>query len=530
MRALALNELTTEQKIGQMLLARRPVNREGFEAILDLIRDRCLGGLHLSESLPDLPVPRMVEKIHEVADYPLLLCENMEQGFTNARAIPFPDQMGIGASGSEDLAYEAGRITAIEAKSRGFNVVFGPIVDLAMHPRACCVGPRCFAADAETVARMASAMIRGYQDNGMIVTAKHYPGFGESEIDSHLGMVYLTCDRELLLERELRPYLEAMRTADLSGVMVGHIMVPKIDPKYPASLSPALIGLLREAGYDGLIMTDSLAMVGLTNLFGLEQCHGLAMAAGNDMVMTSYRLDNRVAYEYMLKAHRAGQVSDEQVDSAARHVLAAQARTLRPASQPRVTDADHASALRVSESAPAAVLRGAASPALATDKRHLFLVQVSNDFTNPANGKRYIDRDGQDTRDMEPAVRRLFPRSDVIPLSDYPSAVEIEHACSTSMKYDSVVMVAYAWTHSYTGSSDLTRRLISLLDGLSHKLSAVVLIGNPYAARELPPTPRLIWAPDGGFCREAALKVLAGQLQPVGKIPVPLTLRDAPPR
>lgn len=518
MEPLKLSDLSIEQKIGQMMVCRgfRPNILNNKPYILDMIRNRALGAIQLDR--PGLEIREALE----VADYPILVCANMEYGYGRGK-IQLPCPMAVGALDSEQMAYEFGRLTAVEARAAGYNLVFGPIVDIAMNPLSSCVGPRAFGGDKKLVARMATASIRGYQDQGMIVTAKHYPGFGESPVDSHIGMVTLSCDRDLLIERELYPYLEAMRKADLSGVMVGHIMVPKIDPTYPATISRKLIGILREAGFDGLVMTDSFAMVGMTNRFGLEECHGLAMAAGNDMVMPSYRLTTRTAYEWMLKACREGVVSEEQVDAAVTRVLAAQAKTLRKPTHRKLTQKDEKLARTMSRECITAVLAGVPSPAIPTNKKHLFILQVPNRFVDPETGKK--QKESGSVEVVEAAIRKLFPKSDLHHVNDFPSFVQVEAALDKSMQYETVVPVVYSRTSSYVGSSDLTRRMLAMIEGFAHKVPAVVVFGNAYAARELPPVPRVILGYEGGYCEESAIQVLAGKRPAHGKLPIPVRFR-----
>jgi beta-glucosidase-like glycosyl hydrolase len=458
------------------------------------------------------------------ASYPLLVCDNMENGFKDPKAVSLPCQMAIGAINSEDAAYQFGRLTAIDAKAVGFNMVFGPIVDIALNAGSACVGPRSFGGDKELVARMAAAAIRGYQDQGMVVTAKHFPGFGESHVDSHIGMVYLSGDEKLLRERELYPYRYAMEQADLSGVMVGHIMVPRVDPDYPASISPKLIGLLRDIGFSGLVMTDSLAMVGMTNRFGLKECHGLAMAAGNDMVMTSYRLDARTAYGYMLEAYKKGQVTGEQIHAVASRVLAAQARTLKKAYQGKATDKYKTTGISLSERSVTVI--GDTSGSIDPQGKHLFIIQVPNRYTNLNPATQGRDVTAEERGQIHDLIAAYFPRSQIVKTNDFPSNLQIEHALARSMEFDSVVMVVHSVTGAYVGSSDLTRRTLALMEGLAHKLSAVVLFGNAYAAREFPRVPCLVLGYEGGACEEAAFKVLAGKNQPEGTVPVSLTPGD----
>ena len=318
------DSLTIEQKIGLMLFMRNPIDNEDLEFTLDMIRNHSLGGIHLSFRYvhPDYYCPGekyLLQKVLEVADYPILIGDDMEYGF-NYGKIELPYQMAITATGNKHLAYEYGRITGVEARKGNYNTVFGPILDIAMDPLSSCVGCRSFGATKELVADYAIETIKGYQEQGMIVTGKHYPGFGSSPVDSHIGMVYLTGDENTLIERDLYPYIKAIKEADLSGIMSGHIMVPEIDPVYPASLSKSILDIIRRQGFEGIIITDSLAMVGLTNFFDLRTCHEQAMHAGNDMILTSYRISCREAYAYMLEAYKKGIVSEEQIDKAARRV------------------------------------------------------------------------------------------------------------------------------------------------------------------------------------------------------------------
>ncbi len=522
MNPLDINSLSSEQKIGQMLLMRNPINQEDFDYVIDMVRNRTLGGIHIShkyvtEKYYVKSEREILDKVLAAADYPILICEDMEYGYPQG-AVSMPYQMAIGASGSEEMAYEYGRITAIEAKQAGYNLVFGPIVDIAENPKSCCVGARSYGGSKELVARLAAATIRGYQDNGMVVTAKHFPGFGESEVDNHIGMVYLSGGEQKILEHEMYPYIYSAKHADLSGVMMGHIMIPKIDPVYPASISPWMVKLLRSTGYNGLIMTDSFAMIGMTNLFSLPDCHKLAMAAGNDMVMTSYRMSAREAYGYMMDAYREQIVTEEQITSAARHVIEAQNKTLKPASK-RELDEDDCNITRVmAEKAVAAQLDGVDKLAIDPLEKHLFIFQEGVIYKDPASGAIKTDTCNLDV--AAETLKSLFNNSDFISLPEFPVKPQIENVLATTLKYKSVVIVLANKSISYTGSSDASQRMVSIIDGLREKLSAILLYGSPYAAREFGRIKRIIYGFDGKECQRIAALALAGEHTPAGRIPV----------
>jgi beta-glucosidase-like glycosyl hydrolase len=524
MEKLDVSKLSPEQKVGQMLLARSPINQKDFDYVIDLVKNRCLGGIHISYKhlRDDFPVKServFLEKILEAADYPILMCEDMEHGFPKSK-VSLPYQLALGSVDDDELCYEYGKVVAIEAKSKGYNLVFGPIVDIAQNPDSCMVGSRSFAGTKEQVARMAAAVIRGYQDQGLVVTAKHYPGFGASPVDSHIGMVYLEGDEDALFENELYPYRYTIEHANLTGVMVGHILAPRVDPKYPATLSPKLIKLLRErAGFKGLIMTDSFAMVGMTNLFPLGECHKLAMKAGNDMVMTSYRITSREAYEYMLDGYKSGMVSEEQITEATKRVIAAQNLTLKPAAQSAVTETQMARAEEMCRKSIAVSLHGTDTPAIKTDEKCLFIIQEGLAYKDPLTGE--LKQDG--SIDVSAAVETLkaeFKNADFVSLPEYPVKPQLEFFLKETMKYQKLILVLRHRTISYTGTSDASKPMISIIDGLRPKLEAIVLFGCPYAAREFGEIKRIIYGFDGAICQKYAALTLAGKHKPTGKLPV----------
>jgi beta-N-acetylhexosaminidase len=523
-------KLSPEQKVGQMLLARSPINQKDFDYVIEMVKNHCLGGIHISYKhlRDDFPVKServFLDKILETADYPILICEDMEHGFPKSK-VSLPYQLALGSTDDEDLCYEYGKVVAIEAKSKGYNLVFGPIVDIARNPDSCMVGSRSFGGTREQVARMAAEVIRGYQDQGLVVTAKHYPGFGASPVDSHIGMVYLEGDEDELFENELYPYRYTIEHAGLSGVMVGHIMAPRVDLQYPATLSSKLISLLRNrVGFRGLIMTDSFAMVGMTNLFPLGECHKLAMKAGNDMVMTSYRITSREAYEYMLDGYKSGMVSEEQITEAAGRVIAAQNRTLKKASQDKITEVQMEKVVEMCRKSIAITLCGTDEPSIHTDEKYLFIVQEGLTYKDPVSGE--TKKDG--SIDVSAAVETLkeeFKNADFMMVPEYPVKPQLEFLLKTTMDYDKLVLVLRHRTLSYTGTSDASKPMIAIIDGLRPKLEAIILFGCPYAAREFGEIKRIIYGFDGVICQKYAALTLSGKHNATGKLPVKIEDRS----
>lgn len=556
---LSLHSLSLEQKLGLMLVGRNPGNDASLGHILRMVENRSLGALHL---VPHSPYKN---RILAAADYPLLILDNMESGFPTAQAVPLPSPSAVGATNREDYAYEHAKITAMDAKAQGFNGAFGPVFDIGNVSEASCICGRSLGSDPAQVARLAVQMVRGYQDAGMVVTAKHYPGFGASHVDSHLGMVTIHADRETLLRRELAPYLAAIREADLSGIMTGHIRVPAIDPDLPASLSPALIELIREHGFQGIIMTDSLAMMGLSTSYELEESHKLALAAGNDLIMPSYRVDTPTALRWMREALHDGLLTEAAVDAAAARVIAAQNKTLKPANG--FDEAARAEAVvlgrTMARESITAHLEPSTTPAVDTDTPCLVVLQEGNTFvpvghpilaqadkgspasvnemneeigaleseTNPTSRiSRWmaVQREVGTADAMAARILEEFPLAQVRIVPDFPSYKDIEQTLVEAVDYPRVIFVLYARTREYTGSADLSERLCSLVEALAPKTDAVLLIGNHWAVRRLPRVKRLLVAygfgmvpPDGRLLvnEEAVLDVLTGRASGHGSLP-----------
>ena len=521
-KPLNYDELTMEQKVGMMMLARLPNDQESLDYTLELIRNHALGGIHImhKRSGPGFffaDEREMMAKVQEAADYPILICEDMENGYQRGKTV-LPYQMMVGATDCEAYAYEYGKIAAVEARKAGYNLVFGPIVDIAENPESSCVGFRSYGGNREIVSRMAAATIRAYQDCGMIVTAKHFPGFGPSPVDSHIGMVVLDGDENDLLENGMYPYLYAKEHADLSGVMVGHIMVPQIDPELPATVSPKIIGLLRKHGFDGLVMTDSFAMIGMRTRFTAEQCYQLAMAAGNDMVMGDYRTSVADLYDAMLRAYREGKVSEQQINDAARRVLKAQNQTLQLPRVTELTEQDVQAADEMCAKAICAICKDGVTPALDREEKYLFVLQEGNMFYNPVSKR--VEKDTCDLKTYEQILREKFPNADFYYLPEFPIKPQIETFLNKTLSYQHIVFTVLTKSVSYTGSADCTKRMIALIDGVRSKTDAVVLFGNPYAAREFGCLPRVIFGFDGSTAQKYTALTLAGEHTPTGKLPV----------
>ncbi|MBI5624441.1 MAG: hypothetical protein HY924_11740 [Elusimicrobia bacterium] len=234
-------------------------------------------------------VAEFCRRVQERARTPLLLCADYEDGLASHvnGGTAFPSNMGLAASNDESLAFEKGRLTALESRAVGIGWVLGPVVDLATQPLSPIVNIRSFGADPGLVTRMARAAMKGLAAGGVLSCIKHFPGHGDSDLDSHLDLPLVEAPRDVLAGRELAPY--AALAAEADSVMVGHLAVPALsgDRRTPATMSEAVVsGELRgRLGFGGLVSTDALSMHAVAKRYPELEASASCLRAGCDIIL-----------------------------------------------------------------------------------------------------------------------------------------------------------------------------------------------------------------------------------------------------
>ena len=292
-----MQEMTLEEKIGQLIIA----YFNGPECGADLaeeLRELHLGGVILFNTAGNIENPAQVAALTadlqntalESGGIPLFIAADQEGGIVarfREGVTVFPGNMALGAAGSEDLARLNASVLARELRIMGINLNFAPVVDVNNNPDNPVIGVRSFGSDPAAVARLGAAMVDPYREAGVLATAKHFPGHGDTAVDSHYGLPYIDHDRARLSSVELPPF-QAMVDAGVPAVMVAHILMPGLtgSAELPTSLSPQAISHLRdEMGFEGLIMSDSMSMGAITENWGLEEACVKAFQAGIDMIV-----------------------------------------------------------------------------------------------------------------------------------------------------------------------------------------------------------------------------------------------------
>ncbi|WP_008318796.1 glycoside hydrolase family 3 N-terminal domain-containing protein [Leptolyngbya sp. PCC 6406] len=310
------------------------------------IADLGVGGvILLGGSAPEVGV--RVQQLQDWATVPLLMAADIEEGvgqrFTGATAFPPP--LALGAIGQRDLALACqyaqamGAATAQEAQAIGLNWLVAPVVDVNNNPENPVINVRAFGETPDVVSALIRAFLTGAQEHPVLTTAKHFPGHGDTAVDSHLHLPLLPHDRDRLTQVELAPFATAI-AAGVDTVMTAHLQVPALDPDYPATLSPALLsGLLRrELGFDGLIVTDALVMGAITQHYGPYEAAVLALEAGVDVLLMP--VDPVGTIEAVCEAVRMGRLSPERILTSVERIWRAKQKVATGLSAP--PDSGHA--------------------------------------------------------------------------------------------------------------------------------------------------------------------------------------------
>jgi beta-N-acetylhexosaminidase len=328
-----LARMTLEEKVGQMVAWQyngRFFNRDSdsVRELVDLIVKEKIGGLVIFAG-EVYETAHLTNFLQEKARLPLLIAADFEWGAAmriNGTTL-FPPLMALGATDSEESAREMGRITAIEGRAMGVHMTYAPVVDVNINPDNPVISARSLGERPERVGRLAAAFVRGCQENGLIATAKHFPGHGDTALDSHNLLPTINADIARLEAVELYPFGEAIR-AGVEAVMTAHLFVPALDPTpgLPATLSPLILtDLLRnKMGFKGLIVTDAMTMRGITTAFGAQEAARKAVQAGVDMVLLPPELPGVV--QALARAVREGTIPQARVDESVRRILELKAR------------------------------------------------------------------------------------------------------------------------------------------------------------------------------------------------------------
>lgn len=500
------SNLSLAEQVAQMLVVRAsghlfdhqieyPVWEPPAAVIQHWLQDLGVGGVILLGGTA-AEVGLRTQQLQAWAKYPLLICADIEEGVGQrfAGATWFPPPMAIGEVAKHDLALalqqaEAmGSATAQEALAIGINWVLAPVVDVNNNPQNPVINIRAWGETPETVSQLTSAFIQGAQQHPVLTTAKHFPGHGDTAIDSHLDLPVIEHDRIRLNQVELAPFRQAI-AAQVDTVMTAHLQLPMLDPDWPATLSrPILTGLLRqEMGFGGLIVTDALVMGAITARYGANEAAVLAVEAGADVLMMP--VDPTGAIQAICTAVQRGRISETQIIASLERIGQAKQKVC---TLPLAGDSSHAWEEFI---APPIHLEHIAQPATTATVQNI--LEASLRLHHPALS--HFDRLTQ------PPLRNLIMLDDALnctflnrqaPAILLPSKLGyalqiIDHATppidGDDMERADTLLQLFIRGNPFRSSTALLQRAEQWLKFLlkTDQIQAVVIYGSPYAAEQL---------------------------------------------
>ncbi len=529
-----LREMSLEERVGQLLMPDTSgvlvhEESEQFGQFLRAIEKLGVGGFIIYNG-DALTTAALTNRLQARARVPLLFASDFEGGvgMQLRGGTRLPRAMALAATGDTESAAEAARITAREGRAIGVHVNFYPVLDVNNNPANPIINTRAFSDDPEMVANWGAAFIRAAQDAGQLATAKHFPGHGDTSLDSHILMPTLDATRERMERIELPPFRAAVQRG-VRAIMTAHISVPALDDgaeeKRPATLSPSIVdGLLRRRfGFEGLIFSDALNMGAVADRYEPGEAAVLAIEAGCDVLL--YMPDVVRAHAALCDAVARGRITRERVDQSVRRVLEAKAwcglNEERMVSLDNVWDVvaspAHTSTARALFERAVTLVRDPFELLPVAEKRRVGVVILKDAVPVWAHALRE-PAGSRFSKDVQ--ARWRGPRVELSADSaDTGQVLNIVRDC------DVVLAAVCARVAAYKGSVALGEAHAEILRALDQANIPTVaaVFGNPYVLPHMPERATTLLTFESAVESEAsAVRVIAGEVPARGRSPVML--------
>ena len=567
-----LARMSLDEKIGQLIsvgINATFLNQDSdaFKALRHQVEDNHVGGIILFRG-PVYESVVLSNRMQKLARYPLLISADLEagSGMRFDDTVNLPWNMAVGATGNPDYARRQGALTAHEARALGVQQIYAPVADVNNNAANPVINVRSYGEEPAAVGRFVAAFIEGAQSNGVIATAKHFPGHGDTATDSHRGLPEIDVSRERLNAIELVPFRAAVASG-VGSVMTGHIGMPQIDPTavvplprdvklkpidtdegsevvvekgtMPTTLSPVMNGILRrDLGFDGLIVTDAMSMSGLTLYFTQEEASVRALEAGADLLLKP--ADPDAVLRGVREAVMKGRLKEERINQSVRRVLAAKydlglvKERITPVEEIDMNVAGKEStelAREIAEHAITLVRNDDKLVPLNSLKRsaRIFNLAITNGddrlwIANAFSGAiaRTVISLPTDAAAGNLAGRKV----ETVVIDDRSTDAEVQKALEQARGADLVIASLYGRVRTGQARSvGLPEPGAKALSGLiSNKLPLIgISFGNPYLLQSFPELRTYLVAyGDMPSLQQAAARALLGEIDITGKLPISL--------
>jgi beta-N-acetylhexosaminidase len=534
--------MSLDEKVAQMFMVGTfghyfSTQSDEYERLVRLVQERKIGGFILWQGDVYEAAVRL-NRLQRLSKVPLLVSADFEKGLAMRvrRGTYFPDAMAIGATGKPHYAFEIGKAIAEESRAIGVHQNYAPVADINTNPANPVINTRSFGEDPGLVTAMVTAFVKGTQAGGAIATVKHFPGHGDTGVDSHLDLPVVRFNRARFDSVELSPFRAAIDSGARS-IMIAHIAAPALDSTgvLPSSLSRNTVqGVLQtDLAFDGLVVTDAMDMRGVVRDFSVGRSTILAVKAGVDMVLMPP--DEDAALLALANAVRVGDIRLERIEHSVRKILLIKQQlgldTLRVVDIDKVADhvatRDHLALARDVARDAITVLRndGMILPLETNDRKRLLSVVMSDaeEYRTDVNRPGSARTSEQVGSYFNTLVQRRNGRLESIRLSPSSENADFDAALEKMKHAELVVMPVFARVRSASGRIGLPQKLTAFMERAGKIKAPLIVIsfGSPYAVRSIPQANVLMCAyGDGEPMIEATVETLFGEVGACGRLPI----------
>lgn len=529
-----LATLSLEKKVGQMICEQMRGEYVGendpkFQYLLKLVKDYGVGSFVLYGGTPH-DTARLLNRLQKASEIPLFISADFEGGPGQQiqGATEFPANMALSAIGSEEIAYQLGKVGALEGRAIGIHITYSPVVDIQTKPENPVLSVRSFGGDLELLGRLAGAYIKGYQENGMLATAKHYPGRGDVELIPGTEFTINKKPPEQLEEEDFLAFKKAIE-AGVTYIMSEHIAIPSVTDgsDLPASVEKKLatFWLREKLGFKGILTSDDMWYKKVTDRFGPVKACIMAVQAGHDAILKPANAVETI--KGLGEAVKAGEISEERIDQSVKKILYWKARLNLHRNR------------FVDETRIASVVGVQDHLQLAQKIAELSITVLKDDGFFPLDSSRlnkivnlsYQKKDGDTApRIVRSKLEQAFGEIKSYHFRRNTSDEVYKEALNTAAEADIVIVSVFNQRNVYRDNGPLPENVLKFLNKIFEikpKSTVVMSYGNPYLAESLKnATAFVIGYGEGGFYgnqiiyADSFIKLLKGEISPKGKLPV----------
>ncbi len=530
-----LASMTLREKIAQMMISNSlgytlDKNSKEYRKLKSLVQDSKIGGFIFFQGR-SVEEAELINDLQSMSETPLLMSADFERG-TKMRLEDgslFPSNMSLGATRDPQLAYEMGFQIAQECRAIGIHQNYAPVVDINNNPLNPIINVRSFGEDPDLVSQMGDMMINGLQDGNVIATAKHFPGHGDTDIDSHSDLPIIKYGKDRLDRVELIPFKNAI-DSKVRSVMIAHLSFPQIDPEpnVPASLSsPIITGLLKEQlGFDGLVVTDALNMAGVTKHFSTDDVAVRCVKAGVDLILMPQGEEESISA--IENAVKSGVISEERINESAAKIL--KAKEWLKLNESKIVDVNRVPAFvnnlkavtisqKIADASITLVKNENAVPLNKMKAPGKYMLLSINNGNEKANSDLFIS-------EFKNRAVTQFTDGIIYDVNgDIPAGTNSE-ILQAATNYDIVVIPIYAKVKIKTGTVGLPQSQLNIINSLvsAGKKVIVLSFGNPYLIQGFDGVSSYICAySDSESSIKAGIGCLFGEQRFKGKLPVSIS-------